>query len=129
MIEPQRIDQTVLGKKGNCQSACLAMLLGLRLDQVPNFNDFEDYNGAMQSFLGELGYAILTFPISAIELRALQRGFAIVGGMSPRGYLHAVLYRNGELWHDPHPERGGVEVSSMDVVYPLRPFARGERNG
>ena len=111
--EPQRIDQTVLGQKGNCHSACLAMLLGLRLDDVPNFNDAADYHGALHSFLARFGYTILTFPISAVELRAFQKGYAIVGGTSPRGYNHAVLYRDGQLWHDPHPERGGVEVAAM----------------
>lgn len=123
MSEPRRIDQTVLGAKGNCHSACIAMLLGLSIDDVPNFNDSADYNGALQAFLRDRGYTMLTFPISATELRVFQKGFAIIGGMSPRGHLHAVLYKDGELWHDPHPERGGVEVSAMDVVYPLRPFA------
>lgn len=122
MNEPQRIDQTVLGPKGNCQSACLAMLLGLPLEKVPNFNDAADYNGAMQAFLRQRGLTILTFPIGPVELRAFQKGFAIVGGTSPRGHSHAVLYRDGELWHDPHPERGGVEVGMMDVVYPMRPW-------
>lgn len=129
MTEPQRIDQTVFGPKGNCQSACLAMLLGLPLSEVPNFNDYADYNGAMQEFLAHRGYTILTFPITDVELRAFQKGFAIVGGMSPRGRLHAVLFRDGELWHDPHPDRGGVVVSAMDVVYPLRPFAQGNCSG
>jgi hypothetical protein len=119
---PKRIDQTVLGPKGNCQSACIAMLLGLSLNEVPNFNDHADFSGAMQDFLRRRGYTILTFPISAVELRAFQKGFAIVGGMSPRGHNHAVLYKDGELWHDPHPERGGVEVGAMDVIYPLRPY-------
>jgi hypothetical protein len=124
-VTPERIDQTVLGPKGNCNSACLAMLLGLRIEDVPNFNDSSDYNGAMQDFLAGHGYGILTFPIGAIELRAFHKGYGIAAGESPRGHNHAVLYFDGELWHDPHPDRSGVEVSAMDVVYPLRPFARG----
>lgn len=36
-------------------------------------------------------------------------GYSILGGRSPRGdWLHAVVCYNGEIVHDPHPDRTGV---------------------
>jgi hypothetical protein len=31
-----------------------------------------------------------------------------VVGKSVRGVMHQVLYRDGQLWHDPHPSRAGI---------------------
>lgn len=31
-----------------------------------------------------------------------------MSGMSPRGFRHAVVARNGVMVHDPHPTRGGL---------------------
>ena len=44
-----------------------------------------------------------------------------VAGPSPRGVLHQVLYRDGRLWHDPHPSRDGVlEITEVIVWRPRR---------
>lgn len=34
----------------------------------------------------------------------------MVTGLSPRGVGHVVIYRNGEMIHDPHPDNGGVTL-------------------
>lgn len=34
--------------------------------------------------------------------------FYTASGISPRGVNHIVIYQNGKLFHDPHPEGGGV---------------------
>ncbi len=129
MSEPQRIDQTEFGPQGNCQSACLAMLLGIPLAEVPNFAAMEGDDSlkyvAQAKWLHDRGWALITI----VKWRALPwpptKGFYIAGGISPRGNRHAVVYRDGELWHDPHPERGGIaSVDDIDLLFPLAPFAR-----
>jgi hypothetical protein len=35
--------------------------------------------------------------------------FYIANGLSARGVHHSVIYRRGELAHDPHWQRGGIE--------------------
>jgi len=32
------IDQTTFGEEGNCFAACVATVLGMRLEEVPDFN-------------------------------------------------------------------------------------------
>jgi hypothetical protein len=127
MSEPQRIDQTEFGELGNCMSACLAMMLGLRIDEVPNFSamnltDNQKYK-AMQEWLLNLGYQLLTF--EAAGLLHMLRGYCIAGGASPRGFFHAVIIKDGVLWHDPHPDRSGInKVGEIDLLIPLYPWMK-----
>ena len=125
-IEPQRIDQTEFGENGNCQSACLAMMLGLEITDIPNFTtsgqtDIERYK-AMQDWLAERGFQLLTFE-TWTGIFWPPRGFCIGGGKSPRGIEHAVILKDGQLWHDPQPERSGVEkVTTVDLLIPFYPW-------
>ena len=128
---PARIDQSVIGPAGNCQSACLAMLLGLPLSEVPNFlellgagQDDEVSFRAQQVWLNERGWGLVTIQARGpFFKRHFAKGYVLVGGKSSRGLPHAVIYKDGELWHDPHPDRGGVvEIEEVDILYPLAPF-------
>lgn len=133
------IDQTILAsdpkRKGNCVAACVATLLGVPLNEVPHFIEFgiaygdaeedkvSNSNAWWAMLLGYLagkGYWVT-------ELEALadaeQGETLLVAGMSPRGVLHQVLYRDGDLWHDPHPSRDGVlDVREVLAVRPLDGF-------
>ena len=54
--------------------------------------------------------------------RDVPRGYAIASGPSPRGtnIQHAVVVKDGELWHDPHPSRAGVlSIETYEVLIPL----------
>lgn len=125
MVEPKRIMQTEFGRLGNCQSACLAMMLGCDLANVPNFALLEGGCGnrmhaAESAWLRDHGVWLLTI----VAFQGLpwppKLGFYIAGGVSPRGMRHAVIYRSGELWHDPHPAGGGIEsVDDIDLILPI----------
>jgi|ERR1043166_7082799 hypothetical protein len=123
MSEPKRIMQTELGPAGNCQSACLAMMLGCDLAEVPNFAalhpDPNEYKAAMSAWLGARGLFIVTF-VRWQGAPWPPRGFYIAGGVSPRGNRHAVIIKDGELWFDPHPDGGGiVAIDDIDLILPL----------
>jgi hypothetical protein len=127
MLTPKRIMQTELGPAGNCQSACLAMMLGCELSEVPNFaktgdrkSTEDEFRGQLVAWLAKRGLHILTFKKWEGAPFPPEHGFWIVGGVSPRGYMHGVIYKDGELWHDPHPEGGGlVEPLDIDLILPL----------
>ena len=128
MGEPAKLDQTEFGQHGNCQSACLAMLLGLDISDVPNFNATPGDNNAkwnaMREWLAARGWGIITIvPWQGLPWPP-SRGFFIAGGVAPRGSRHAVIYKDGALWHDPHPERAGIaSVDDLDILFPLNPAA------
>jgi len=129
---PRKIDQTVMGRYGNCQSACLAMLLGAELSEVPNFAQLAQDQGnaaaytAQGEWLRERGWTLLTVaPWQGLPWPPAH-GYYIAGGASPRGFRHAVIFKDGELWHDPHPSRGGIaNVDDVDLLYPLNPTRQG----
>lgn len=129
-MTPSRIYQNTFGPYGNCQSACLATLLGVPLNEIPNFAQFAEEIGddeayqAQTKWLNERGWGILT----VVRWQSLpwppRHGYFIAGGVSPRGIRHAVIYKDGQLWHDPHPDGGGIaSVDDIDFLYPLNPMA------
>lgn len=114
------VDQTEFyeeGKSvGNCQQAATASLLGLALDEVPNF--IRHPHGFWQSFWEFMASRGLV----VIELSGERHFdcFHLAYGPSPRGVSHAVVYRYGALAHDPHPSRAGLlSVETTALVMPV----------
>lgn len=94
---------------GNCLAACYASLLDMPLWMVPPFDQMfgrGDWASRRDEWLERLGFELVWTPGHAVhELPELY----IASGRSARGVLHAVIYRNGELAHDPHPSDAGIE--------------------
>lgn len=122
----RRVDQTIFvedpKKKGNCVAACVATVLGLPLDSVPHFIEFgiefgdsDDVKEGVSSGHHWLAMMLGFFAGQGLWLVELEQvtdaeagEVVLVAGPSPRGVMHQVLYRDGVLWHDPHPSRDGV---------------------
>lgn len=113
-----KVDQTILAgdprRVGNCFAACVASFLGVPLRVVPNFVELGE--------LGEDGYALgwwwaavgfmAAHGLGPVDLDDVAEGapseILFVAGPSARGVAHQVLYRDGTLWHDPHPSHAGL---------------------
>lgn len=123
--------QTIFGPYGNCLAACVASLFGLPLDEVPNFNDWENdpAKGGWWNYLcvwsAHRGLLPVYFHVSHPGGVAKQEWYhwvkdavVIAGGPSPRHpeprFAHAVLYKDGNLIWDPHPDNTGI--SRVDDV-------------
>lgn len=115
--------QTSFGdKQGNCFSACIASLLELAIEDVPNFCvDYgeDDWQNEAEKWLGKRGLALVSVQINE-EVPAWDF-YWMAGGKSGRGIYHAVIYRAGELVHDPHPSGCGINGDPTDgfVILPL----------
>jgi len=104
---------------GNCFAACIASILELELEAVPNFVEADDWRSACIEWLRRrgLGYVALDLNKHAKLYigNALAGLYCILDGPSPRspGHYHSVVGRIGEhagevgieLVHDPHPDR------------------------
>ena len=90
------------GIHGNCLVACLASLFDLPIGAVPALNTMGDeWFDAFLTFLNHQGYEY-DGPGSIEELKS-SKGYVIVCGKAARGVLHAVIYKDGERFFDPHP--------------------------
>lgn len=134
----KKVYQTIYGKEGNCQSATLATLLGLEIEEVPYFFEGIDTKSMpeaesdrmfvdnVNNFLRTKGYQLImlgqntphTEWVEEIS-RELKGVKLLVGGISPRGNMHSVIYMDGELWHDPHPDGVGVIPYSISFMCPI----------
>ena len=102
--------------RGNCWQAVIASLLDLPLVDVPHFVQIdadggEDFLEHTVRFLTERGWRLRLVPLTQTPTDEPY----IQTGMSPRSPAsdgtvihHAVVYRNGELLHDPHPDGTGL---------------------
>jgi hypothetical protein len=98
------------GRYGDCWRTAIACLMGLPdPTEVPHFvaDDLtggEHYWTATNRWLNGHGYYLNTVWLDEVPPGRV----AVASGKSPRGTQHAVLWRNGTLWHDPHPDRTGL---------------------
>lgn len=112
---------------GNCFAACVAAYFDLPLSEVPHFvewgvwmaNDASDRKLWFALFVGFCAAkGLMPEDIESLDA-ALPGEVVFVAGRSPRGVAHQVLYRDGELWFDPHPSRAGLLFRTE--VMALRP--------
>lgn len=136
-----KVMQTVTGYGGNCESATIATLLGLSIEDVPSFwegidaitlnneGQGEAYQANLNRFLKTKGLTSISLGVAGepsesdinwvISISKALGVKHLVSGISPRGHNHSVIYENGELWHDPHPEGGGVIPSQVTFIVPI----------
>lgn len=98
-------------QRGNCFATCLAMLLDMELADIP---EFEEMKG-----VGQWGQELIIWTQSkGIKFSRQQNppaGYAIAKGMSARGIRHAVIVKDGEFLHDPHPS--GEFLDSIEAYW------------
>lgn len=125
--------------RGSCYPTVIACLLELELNEVPNFHllyfsedekinlsrfyendkaqlDAADYlwYDVLTTFLAAKGYKIVQIKKedAPIDMRYM------VTGKSKRGINHIVIYHNGKMIHDPHPDDNGI-IEADDNIYEI----------
>jgi hypothetical protein len=118
------IDQTTFGKgDGNCMAACVASVLEIPLEEIPDIRGDRQY-AVLAVWLASRGLGMLSLgfdkplPTDCKGAWPWGTGFTIMGGKSPRGdFEHAVIGHHGRMVHDPHPSRAGIEnITSIDFI-------------
>ena len=105
---------------GNCYSACIASILEIPLENVPNISDYI-WNIKMAEFIAKYGYNLLILPMEYLKYFSRIEGtYCIVSAKSPRhdNILHAVvgIGRNVEM--------DGEYINEVYLVH--NPFPNGE---
>lgn len=125
-------DQTYLSDKekkvyGNCLATCYACYFDIEANNVPQFQflfDCKEPEGYWDRVVGDwLSYKGYKREFYPPETEPSQHGhddYYFAYGLSPRGIMHQVIYKNGILFHDPHPSHDGlVEIKGYEVLKPL----------
>lgn len=109
---------------GNCVQAVVASILELPLEEVPHFVQ-QDYDNKGE---GNWYWMNLLRQFLKSHNKTLTRLYApeelatdeqlIVFGDSPRDVGHAVIFQDGKLLHDPHPDKTGLKTQSH--IYAIR---------
>lgn len=122
------------GQRGDCVRAVIASLLDLPITDVPHFVQIHADGGRnwwehITGWLHARGLALYAVDPSIPALAPRPGEYYWVSGGSPRGqftgphvfsFLHAVIYRDEQLAHDPYSEGGGVlNVIERWAIRPL----------
>lgn len=121
------VEQSKLGDRGDCFSACVASVLELPLRTVPDYdNDPGTINTWFVRWQQWLALRGWRFVCNRHEEWPITTGYAIVSLQSPtRQRLHAVVVNNNEIVWDPHPEerdQGPIAREHWRVWYVLVPL-------
>lgn len=102
---------------GNCLRACYASVLEIPIDSIPEFEEMDEKSWwpAELKWANTLGLQLICF-----DGEYHFEGYYFLAGKSPRGdFNHIVVYENGQMVHDPHPDGTGIE--SVDNTYIFLP--------
>lgn len=125
------LEKIYMRHKNDCMTCCLAMVLGLKHEDVPRFFDDNNvpigdgYFCEVEKFLVARGFQLIT--ITADESICNLKGYVIAAGPSYNpefqklGVWHAVVYKDGELWCDPKGENppGAIVPEHIDLIVPI----------
>lgn len=133
------VDQNLFGNDpvnhiyGNCFQACIASILEMPLEAVPHLAGNAEKNGTnwredTNMFLKQFGLHLISVPPEHLSPRRkdggpMLLGYYLMAGQTTRGFgLHAVIGKDGEMVHDPHPSRAGIlAIEQIDFFVPLDP--------
>lgn len=112
------VDQIIFDhNRGDCFRACVASILEVPLEEVPNFMEDgrKQFDDNLDKWLKDQSFTMLDCRILEPEVvwRYLKDCFVIACDESPRSTVedtfdHAVIFKNGALIHDPHPGGAGL---------------------
>ena len=117
------VKQTKFGPdNGNCFTACIASIFELPIDETPQFcKSADDYDWFQRLENWSLYRGLLPLGLKYDSELKLNGVYAILSGKSPRGpWLHSVVWKDGEVIHDPHPDNRGIENMQDVIVFVVK---------
>lgn len=119
------VSQTIFGlEEGNCFAACVASILELTIEEVPNFCLAPgEWFVAFEEWLADRGLLAISLGDDTsdepVDIGMYTKLPCIACGdyEGPTGNgPHAVVYERGELAHNPNPKHEGRDLAFVNLV-------------
>jgi hypothetical protein len=104
----------------DCMLCCVAMVLGLPYEAVPDFMVYseDEWLGALADWSISRGYYMIDIKGDSVAVDVTHGGpFWIASGPAPRGFNHSVVMLGREVWHDPHKSRAGLFTIEAATIF------------
>ena len=111
------IYQTKFGKEGNCFQACLASIMEVPLEAIPEAvcHEPDVWLQPFKDWLNERNLCVIEFDTTVCKWHPMGYGIGTV--KSPRGdFYHAVVTYADEIVHDPHPDS---DAKSLPLLFQM----------
>ena len=114
-------------REDDCIRACVATILEIPIETIPNFmveDRVEMWIDELRQWLAPMGFsAMCLFFLDETEEENTRGILCGAGGPGPRGKPHMVVWRDGQMVWDPHPDGGGIigEPEDFLLFLPLDP--------
>lgn len=121
-----KVYQTLTGEEGDCWPACLASLLAVPLESIPNFCTVYGKRWFEESCLWlAKNHNMGILEVASVSDLQVDGNALVIGvGESTRARFHAVIFcinKNGSsLAHDPYEK--GLGIIEIKYLYILTPF-------
>ena len=111
---------------GNCLQACIASVLEVSLDDVPEIPpESADWVADLHTILAPYGY----YTVDITTDGTIPQGWHLIAGKSPRGdFYHSVVGLDGEMVHDPHLSGDGLRTTEAFTLFVTFNPAEGPKN-
>ncbi len=114
----------------DCFAACVASILELPLNEVPNYSQEGEWWVEWSKWLSPRGLYFLKFSDKGGKGEEYLQGFHIITGKSYSGdWNHSVVGYGGVIVHDPNPKQGGIRSHQWYGVFVALDPAKAWRNG
>lgn len=117
---------------GNCMMTCYANILGIDVESCPRIEYLFDYKchdekttfwwDVVQHFLSKYGYGSRIIQVGEESKLPVDEFYFVIGKTNrfDGKVNHMVIYRNGELFFDPHPTGLGlIDIVEYEIILKL----------
>jgi len=118
-VKQTRLHNEPEGSIGNCWEACIASILELPIEDIPDCADENWWTATQNWLLKNCGAKLLRINNTG-EKTILPGPFTyyILSGKSPRSDVqHAVVAHRGGIVHDPHPSDDGLDGEWREAYF------------